>query len=195
MERPQSMDVSSTQPLVGRLVRAYAALDGASKLAIVCVVFGWFFSNTLVVNLGSLQHGVRFFDMAAVIADPMRLFFGVDNSLQRVLFGVICLLCLMAPALPHVAKQRSMWLAYLAPLALMVLCGGLLYTKTSGELFAAPGNTRVLGTGILRFANDLVRHGSDLVARRVSIGAGGYLALIGSAVLAVQGIRQYRRPA
>jgi hypothetical protein len=195
MDTPQSMDVSPAQPLLGRAMRALAKLEGSSKLAMVCVVFGWFFMNTLVVSLGSLQHGVRFFDMAAVIADPTRLFFGVDSALQRIVFGVICLLCLAAPLLPQVGKKRSAWLVYLAPLTLMSVCAVLLYERSSGEFFAPPSDTRALSASLIRFANDLVSHGGDLVARHISVGAGAYLALIGCAVLAAQGVRRYRRHA
>jgi hypothetical protein len=193
MDTPRSMDVSSTQPLLGRALRAIAELDASTKLAMVCLVFGWFFMNTLVVSLGSLDHGVRFFDMGAVIADPTRLFFGVDTSLQRILFGLVCLVCVMAPLAPALAKRRSAWLVYLAPLVLIVVCGGILYWRTSGDFFTAPSDANSINGSLLRFANDLVRRGSGMVSRHVSIGAGGYLALIGGVVLALQGVRRFRQ--
>jgi len=167
METPHSMEVPTTRPPVGRAVRAFAELDRSSKLAIVCVVAGWFFMNTLIVSLGSLQHGVRFLDLSAVIADPTRLFFDIDTPFHRIFFGLICLVCLLAPLAAHLVKKSSAWVGYLAPLALMLFCGVLLYSR-------APG---------------------DLVSRRISVGAGGYLALIGSMVLAAQGIRRFRHRA
>jgi len=190
MDTPQSMEIS--RPLQARTVRAIAEIDVSAKLAIVCVLFGWFFMNTLVVSLGSLQHGVHFYDMAAVIADPTRLFFGVDTSFQRVFFGLICLVCLAAPVVPHLVHGKAAWLAYLAPLALILVCGILLYSRTSGEFFSAPSDANSMSGGLLRFANDLVRQGSDLVSRHIAVGAGGYLALIGSAILAAQGVRRLR---
>jgi hypothetical protein len=195
MEAPQGMEVSTTKALFGRALRALRQLDGSSKLAIVCVIFGWFFMNTLVVTLGSLQHGVRFFDMSAVIADPTRLFFDLNTPFHRTFFSLICLVCVSAPLAPHVVNRRSAWLGYLAPLALLLLCGVFLYSRTSGEFFAAPSETRSLSGSFIRFANDLVHHGSDLVSRHIAIGAGGYLALIGSVVLAIQGVRRYRHRA
>jgi hypothetical protein len=193
MDTPSSMDVSSAQPLFGRVLRAIAELDTSTKLAMVCIVFGWFFMNTLVVSLGSLQHGVRFFDVGAVIADPTRLFFGVDTSFQRIFFGLICIVGVLAPLAPHMVRKRSAWLAYLAPLALLVVCGVILYSRTSGDFFTAPSDANAINGGLMRFANDLVRKGSGLVSRHVSVGAGGYLALIGSVVLALQGVRRFRR--
>jgi hypothetical protein len=194
MDTPRSMDVSSAQPLFGRALRAIGALEASTKLAIICVVFGWFFMNTLVVNLGSLQHGVRFFDIGAVIADPTRLFFGVDTSFQRVFFALICLVCLSAPLAPHLVKKHAAWLGYVAPFALMALSGVILYSRTSGEFFSAPSDANSLSGSLIHFANDLVHRGSDMVSRHVAIGAGGYLAFIGCAVLAVQGVRHFRHP-
>jgi hypothetical protein len=193
MDTPRSLEASSAQPIVGRLLRAFARLELSTQLAMVCVLFGWFFMNTLVVNLGSLEHGVRFFDMSAVIADPTRLFFGVDASAQRLLFGLACVLCLLAPVTSQLSKSRLAWLAWLAPLGLIVLCGLLLYTRTSGEFFAAPGDAGSMSGHLINFANQLARRSSDLVSRHIAIGAGGYLAGIGAVVLAVQGVRRFRR--
>src|SRR5882757_8861388 len=159
MDAPHSVEVPSNQPPIGRVARAFAELDGSSKLAMVCVVFGWFFMNTLVVSLGSLQHGVRFFDMSAVIADPSRLFFDVDTPFHRICFCLTCLLCLSAPLAPHLVKKRSAWLGYLAPLALILVCGALLYSRSSGDFFAAPTEAKSVSGNFIRFANNLVHHG------------------------------------
>ena len=162
-------------------------------MAILAIFVGWFFVDTLVASLGSLQHGVRFFDISSAIADPTRIFFAVDASWQRGLFVLLCLLCLLAPILPHWRTARWAWAAYLAPLALMAACGALLYSRTSSELFSAPQNAQSLSSSVIHFANDLMHRGSGLVARHVSIGVGGYLAFAGSLVLAVQGMRRLQR--
>jgi hypothetical protein len=170
-------------------------IDGASQMAILAIFVGWFFVDTLVASLGSLQHGVRFFDISSAIADPTRIFFPVDASWRRGLFVLLCLLCLLAPILPHWRTARWAWAAYLAPLALMVACGALLYSQTSSELFATAQDAQSLTGSIIRIAHGLVHRGSDLVARHVSIGTGGYLAFAGSLVLAVQGMRRLIRDA
>jgi hypothetical protein len=132
--------------------------------------------------------------MSAVIADPTRLFFGGDTPIHRTVFALVCLACLAAPLLPHIANTRHAWYGYLAPLALMLTCGALLYWRTSGELLAQPDDVSSLSGSLLHLANDLVHRGTDLVARHVSIGAGSYLALIGSAVLAYQGVHAQIKP-
>jgi hypothetical protein len=145
-------------------------------LAIGGILIGWFFIDYLVVSLGSLHHGVKFFDMSAMIADPARLFLGVDSSMQRLLFSIICLACLGAPLVaPQLLRDRVAWLAYLAPLALIALCAALLYSQTSAEVFAG----------------DIVQHGGGLAAKHISLGAGGYLALLGSLILGIQGVRRF----
>jgi Fe2+ transport system protein B len=173
---PRSVDFLPAHPLLGRVGHALATLEVSSRLAVAGILIGWFFIDYLVVSLGSLHHGVRFFDMSAMIADPVRLFLGVDSSMQPLLFSFLCLACLAAPlTVPQLIKNRFAWLAYLAPLALIVLCAALLYSRTSAEFFA----------------DDSARHGGGLAAQHVSLGAGGYLALIGSLFLGIRGVRRF----
>jgi hypothetical protein len=165
--------------------------EGASKIAIVCILLSWFFLDTLVVTLGSLQHGVRFFDMSAVIADPSRMFFGFSGWAHRAGFGLLCLACLGAPILPHLRPVRALWVGYLAPLVLMGICAALLLWRTSGQFVAAPIDTGQIAGNVAQFANDLVHHSSTLMMRHVSIGVGAYLGLAASLVLALRGARQF----
>jgi hypothetical protein len=192
MEAPGNLQTAAPPTGAARLLKAGLEIEPASKIALACIFFGWFLLDSLVVTLGSLQHGVRFFDLSAVIADPARMFFGVQGSLHRVFFIPVCLVCVAAPLAPHYRRVRALWLSYSAPLALMVVCGILLFSRTSGEFIAVPSNAHRIGGNLIQFANDLVHHGSDLVARHVSIGIGAYLALAASLVLAWQGVRRLR---
>jgi hypothetical protein len=195
MDTPRSVEATSEPTLFDKVSRAAGQIDRVSLLALLAIFIGWFFADTLAVTLGLLRHGVRFFDISAAVADPTRIFFGVEGSFRRVFFGFICLLCLFAPLFPHWRGTRWAWLAYLAPLALMVICGALLYSKTSAEFFSAPADPASVGGSVIRFANGLVRRSSGLVSRHVSVGVGGYLAFAGSLVLAAQGMRHLRRHA
>jgi hypothetical protein len=192
MDMPHLLQVPSPQPLVGQVVRAFAQMDSFAKLALLCVLGGWFFMDTLVVRLGSLQDDVRFFDMWAVIADPARLFFGVDSPIQRICFGLICLVCLAAPLVSHTLKWRFAWIGYWAPFVLMVVCVLLLRSRASAEFLASSSDPRLVSGSFIRFADELARQGG-LVSRHITVAAGGYIALIGSAVLAVSGTHRFRR--
>jgi hypothetical protein len=189
------MDVSShlaEPPFSARLAAAASHVEVASKIAIACILLSWFFLDTLVVTLGSLQHGVRFFDLSAVIADPSRMFFGFNGWAHRAAFGVLCLVCLGAPILPHLRSGRGLWLAYAAPLVLMGFCAALLFWRTSGQFVAAPSDANQMAGTVVEYATDLVRHSSTAMTRHVSIGTGGYLGLVASLVLALRGARQFR---
>jgi hypothetical protein len=192
MQIQSNLQPAEQPTLLSRLIQAATQLETASKFALLCIFVGWFFVDTLVVSIGSLQHGLRFADISAVIADPTRLFFGIQGSSHRIMFSLVCILCLLAPLLPHLQRKRVNWLAYMAPLALMVVCGALLYSRTSGELFAAPSDAGTAGSSLLRFANGLVHQGTGLVSRHVAVGFGGYLALLASLVLALRGARYFR---
>jgi hypothetical protein len=195
MESPPSLDATRPSAPFADVLAAARQIDGVSLAAMLAIFIGWFLLDTLVASLGSLQHGVRFFDISSAIADPTRIFFAADGSFQRASFALLCLSCLLLPVLPHWRASRLGWAAYLAPLALMLICGALLYSKTSGEFISAPQDARSLGNSVIRFANGLVHQGSGLVARHVAIGAGGYFAFVGCLVLAVQGMRRLRRHA
>jgi hypothetical protein len=168
-------------------------LDTASLIPLFSIFLGWFFLNTLAVTLGSLQHGVRFFDLPAVIADPTRMFFAIERTARTYLFGALCLFCLLLPFAVALCRERWTWFAYCAPLALMLICGTWLYERSSGEFFAMPADAASVSGNLIRFANGLVHRGSGVVARHVTVGVGGYLAFAGSVLLAVMGVRGYRR--
>jgi hypothetical protein len=124
------------------------------------------------------------------------MFFSIDTSFGVLVFALLCCLTLMGPLAPHMWRNRFAWLAYLLPLALIVVCGLLLYSKTSGEMLPTPSDAGGLRANMMSLANKILQRGSDLVARHVAVGAGGYVALLGSLVLGYQGLRRFLdRPA
>lgn len=181
METPRSFDVAPSP--AGSLSSA-PPLDGVTLMSMLAIFVGWFFIDTLVVSVGSVQHGVRFFDISSAIANPMQIFFRVGGSFQRVIFGAFCVACLLAPLLAHWRGSRWEWAAYMAPLALMLICAALLYSRTSGEFFSSSADPNSPGSNVIRFANHLARRGSGLISRHISFGVGGYLAFAGSLLLA-----------
>jgi hypothetical protein len=170
-------------------------LDAAGLIALVCIFWSWFFVDTFTVTLGSLQHGVRFYDVPALIADPTRMFFGTAATFRTFLFGAVCIGCLLLPLGVYWRGERWIWFAFCAPLTLMLVCGLLLYSRTAGEFFATPTNAAGVSGNLIHFANGLVHRGSDAVARHVNIGVGGYAAFAASLVLTISGVRGFKRQA
>jgi hypothetical protein len=168
-------------------------LDAAAIVALVSIFFAWFLIDTLAVTLGSLRHGVRFFDFADVIADPSRMFFGRQATARTYLFGALCLACLLAPLTVYLRSARWLWFAHGAPLLLMLICALVLYARNSGELFVVRGEASGVSANLVRMANGLVHRGSGVVARHVAVSSGGYAAFLGCVVLALSGVRGYRR--
>jgi hypothetical protein len=170
-------------------------LDAAGLIALLCITWSWFFIDTFTVTLGSLQHGVRFYDVPALIADPTRMFFGTATTYRTFLFGALCVCSLLLPLAVYRRGERWIWFVFCAPLILMLVCGLLLYSRTSGEFFATPTNAAGVSGNLIQFANGLVHRGSTAVARHVTIGVGGYAAFAGSVVLTMSGVRGFKKQA
>ena len=178
------------------LVWAQAArrLDGATWLAMLAIFVGWFLLDTLKVSAGPFSQAVRFYDLGALISNPLQLFYGIDaaHRAQVFVFGVVCILVLCTPLVPHVINLRQAWLACLVPLALMLVCGAILYVQTSGDFLSQPADDGGIGSSVVQLANKILKRGSEPIARHVSIGGGVYLALAGCLFLGLRGVNRYR---
>jgi len=153
------------------------------------------FPRHLGVSLGSLRHGVRFFDILRPSPTRRVFFFGVEGSMQRILFGMVCVACLLSPLLPQWRPSRGAWLASLAPLALMVICGALLYSKTSAEFFSTPADANSLAAVSPAWPMTWCIEAAAWSPSTCRSARGGYLGFAGSLLAAVQGLRQFRRQA
>lgn len=175
-----------------RILAAAGQLDSLSQIAVACLVLGWFFTDTLVASWGSLQHGVRFFQMSAVLHDPSMMFFRIPPSATVLLFAMLCLACIAAPLLPRLTGRPRLALANFAPLLLLLTCAWLLYQRTAADFLPAPHTPDGVTAKVVGFANRLLNKGSTLVSHHISVGLGGYLAVLACVTLAVQGVRQLR---
>jgi len=113
------------------------------------------------------------------------------HRLEALAFGALSVAVLLAPLAAHRFGTRSSWLLYTLPLLFMVLCGVILYVKTSGPYVAADPSTGAIGALVARFANDVIGRATDTIARHISIAAGGYLSILAGLYLTVTGVRQY----
>jgi hypothetical protein len=99
----------------------------------------------------------------------------------------------MAPWVLSARGARRAWLGWLAPLALMVCVALIMKTRTSGDLFQESGFVDTLGNDVRHLANHMFRGANAAVAQKVSVAAGGYLALLSSLYLAWCGIQLGRK--
>jgi hypothetical protein len=168
-------------------------IDGTTWAALICVAIGWFWMNTLVATFGPIQHVAHFYDLAAILKDPIRLLTGVGDarSLGTAVFSIVCLMVLAAPLLPRLGYPHMPRLLGAAPLLLMLLCSTVLYVKSSSAHIEADSMGRI-GGYLARWANGASAWTGDVVARHISVGPGGYLSFIASGVLAAKGLIEPR---
>jgi hypothetical protein len=190
-----SSDLATTTDTSGPRDWTAAAtrLGAGSWIALTLTALGWFAFNTLRVEWGPIRHGVHFYEMAEVIAQPARLFNGLDvnrGGITTALFIVLCVAALMAPWLLSARRPRLAWLGWFAPLALMICVALVLKVRTSGDLFQETGWVDTLGHDVRHLANHVFRGAGAAAAQRVSLGAGGYLALLSSFCLAWLGVQR-----
>jgi hypothetical protein len=172
-----------------------AKIDLPTWLALACVLLGWFGLNTLVATFGPVVHVVHFYDLPVVMRDPGWLVTGVDDvfPLARMAFGFVCLVAVTAPLLPRLGFPKVPYLLSAAPFLLMLLCGIVLYVKSSSTHVDATAGLGKLGGYLAKWANGATAWGGDVVARHITIGAGGYLSFIASGFLAIRGILRPRQ--
>jgi hypothetical protein len=172
-----------------RVASALVRADSITKVSVACLLLSWFFMATLTASLGSLEHGVRFFQFGVLIADPTRMFFPIPVSIGLILFAVLCLVCLLAPLLARLEDARFSHLLLLLPLILFAGSALILYYRSSGDFLSSTPDATDLAGRVIRLANRLALQGSDVISRHIGVAAGGYVSLVASSVLAAHGVR------
>jgi hypothetical protein len=158
------------------------------SLAAVCI--GWFPCDTLSTTVGPLRLHFHFFDLASVIAQPTRLLIGVNRGdALTIPFGVLCVATLAAPFAPRYWRHPFARFGPCVPLALMLICGVILYSVTSGDTFNSAPDAGSITSALTRFGNTLAGHASAVVAKHISIGLGVWLSLPAAIYLAHGAVR------
>jgi hypothetical protein len=153
------------------------------------IFIGWFVLDTLRTSLGSMGFDFHFYEMAAIIANPLRLEVGIGDSARLITipFSILCLALILAPA---VVPSRFTTAARFAPLVLMLVCGALLYHSAQQDTFAVARGANGITTSVVQLVNAVSRHTSDLLTRNIGLGAGSWLAGAGALLLAYSAIRK-----
>jgi hypothetical protein len=175
---------------VRRIIAAAGQLDSLTLVALACLVFGWFFTDTLVTSWGSLRHGVRFFHLSVILRDPSMMFFQIPLSLRVLRFALLCMACIAAPLLPRQYARRWLAVANFAPLLLLLVCAWLLHQRTAGDFLPAAQMPDGVAGRAVGLANRLLNRGSAVVSHHIAVGLGGYLGGLACVALAAQGVWQ-----
>lgn len=178
-----------------RLVNSISQLDAGAWVALLLIALGWFAFETLHTHWGPIDHGFRFYDMASILHRPARLFTGLEGErgIGAVLFTLMCCLALLAPLAVGISRHRLASLALAVPLALLLVTGALLYSRAYGDVFR-DGLTDTVGHDVIHLANHILHKAGTSLRDKVSLGVGAYLALLGSAWLALRGARALFNP-
>ena len=171
---------------------ADASRDWIAVACVGCIALGWFALDSLEVRFVALRQGTRFYELLAVLRHPGGLLLGVDagSDVRVAGFAMLCLLVLGAALAPQwlapPAARRVGAAAGMLPLILMLLTAAALYgSGVRLDANAAPDTVR---QDLLRLAQDALGRVQDTLARRVAIGAGAYVSVLASLVLAMRGL-------
>jgi hypothetical protein len=172
-------------------------IDHAALAALGAIGVGWFCMTTLVVNFGLWQQGIRFYDVWAVIQDPAGRLSGINNShvLATLGFGLVCAAAVAVPAISIFYKRKDAWLTYLLPFTVMTVSCVVLYVKSSTSYFPTDADSHSVSALFARIAQRVATRAGDTVASRISIGAGAYVAMLCSCLLALRGMAMLRAAA
>ena len=152
-------------------------------LARALIFIGWFTLDSLRTSLGTCGLDFNFYDMAAIIAGPRRIQFGVGDKAGIITlpFAILGLALVLALA---IVPSQYLIVARQAPLLLMLACGAFLYHIAQQDLFIAARNADGITTSIVQLVNAITRRSGDLLRRHFGIGAGFWIAGAGELLLA-----------
>lgn len=182
MKRATPLEIRADQKLV---IPAPKDRPWPFGVAVAVLVVGWFLGDALYTTVGAVQFHFHFFDLASVIARPIRLVTGVNrNDALTIPFGILCFAAITATVAPrYSARPVAQW-GPCAPLALMLICGALLYRATAADTFVALPDAGQVATALVRLGNALAVRANSVAARHISVGAGVLLSLPAAAYLA-----------
>lgn len=184
---------SALPPWRAALASAISRVDFDIWIALALIFVGWFVLETLQVVWGPMKHSVHFYDLGTIIKNPTLLFTGVEGErgTNTVIFTLLCFAALIALLTPYFWRARFSWFALFAPLVLIAVCALLLYARAPGDILPEQSGGDTIANDLRHFANHLFHRAAAGMARKVTLGAGGYLALIGSVYLAARAVRSF----
>lgn len=167
-------------------------IDAVTVIALACIAASWFWLTALVTDLGRVELRFHFYDLWTLIDEPGLLLTGIGkgHSVAGFAFGALCIAAVLSPLAVMRRDTTITRLAGTIPLLFMLVFGGWLHMKTSGDYFSTRADADSLGGQLVQLANSVAHDLVDRVAERVRFGAGAWLGLVASGVLAAWSARR-----
>ena len=91
-------------------------------IALVLIFIGWFLLDAVTTSVGSVGLEFHFYEVAALIARPLRLLVGLGDgaTLITIPFALLCVALLVAPLVPALGAGPLSPAVRVAPLLLML---------------------------------------------------------------------------
>ena len=178
----------------GALAADMTARFGLPTLvALGALVVGWFFLNTVAIQISSQYGtGLTFWKLLGVLNSPAGLLEGLGGSGgSSGIYGFLCVVALLGPLAPQVWKDKRAHLGALLPLAFMLLVALMIYLGISDGLKQAQGAAGMFGGAQAAQMAEIGNMMLQKAMSAISIGLGGYLALLASLYLAYRGAIQF----
>ncbi|WP_027865664.1 hypothetical protein [Massilia alkalitolerans] len=172
----------------GELAASLTARFGLPTLVAMAVLLvGWFFLNTIAVQVSSQYSvGMSFWKLLGVLNSPNGLINGLNGAnAGSGIYGFMCVVALLAPLAPQVWNDKRAHLGGLLPLAFMLIVALMAYLGVNDSLKQAQGAASFFGgEQAARMAESVSSMMLREAMRAISIGAGAYLSLLASLYLA-----------
>jgi hypothetical protein len=177
------------------VVQRYTSLIGIPTLvALFVLLLSWFFFSTLVVDLLGREE-ITFYQIMGLLNDPERGMEAIGSGRLpgAGLYGIVTIIALLAPLLPHFVSNAKLWLAYCAPIAWMVLAYIIGRWKISSAMSANSENVGAFGgEEAEEFARQMQEEMMDAFQEAISMGWGAWIAIAVGIYLAYVGYTRYR---
>ncbi|WP_322009403.1 hypothetical protein [Paraburkholderia sp. J12] len=177
---------TSGTPLVAAVV---AKMGYANLAALGLLVIGWFFLNTVSIQVtAGMNTGLSFYDILRALHSLDSVYaLGSIQQASAGLYGFLCYATLALCIAPFFVASRPLWLGLASPLALFLAVFAGLYWKISSAVGALAGS----GDEASQMAGSMVREMAGEMLKALSPGLGFYLSLAAALFLAFRGVTRY----
>lgn len=179
----------------GKLAAGLVGRFGVARLvAAALLVIGWWFLSTVTVDasmLGKLK--ISFWQLLGIVntGNPLEALAGGLRGGGTGLYGLVAVLCLVAPFVSHLWKDRRAHLAGVLPLAFMGFVVLMIYLRLNDLDQAGRQQSAMMGGEFQGMVAGFQQEARNAMREAISMGMGFWLALAAALYLAVRAVRDF----